>query len=641
MPGTNILIVEDEHIIARELQTDLEEMGYAVTGIVNSGEKAIQHALEKKPDLVLMDIHLRTEMNGIEAASQIFTRFKIPVIFVSAFTDDTLIRRAKKVGSFGYLVKPYEGRELYACIEMAVYKAQTEKKLEVTEKYSRAIFEQSPLSIQVFDKNGLTLNVNRAWSQLWQSPPEECIGKYNVLQDEEARKTGLSDFISAALDGETDFLLEFEYDSAIKGEDGGRRFLKCVIFPVKDVNDRVHKVVLMHEDITAQKQAEKDRLNLERQTQRTQKMETVATLAGGIAHQFNNALFVITGNIELMEEDNLFDEKTAEKLRIMKGSAGRMVHLTRQLLAYSGGGKYRTQTVLLNALVKKTLPLVKYTLDSTVNADTDNYDRLYVEVYPAQIQLALSAVLTNASEAMLRGKRSYIRVDCRKVTLTEKDTGDFPGLRLGDYACLTITDDGRGMGEKTRAKIFEPFFTTKFQGRGLGMAAVHGIINNHSGQITVASDLGHGTTVKIYLPTVATPAPKQAPPTLESLKGKGTILVIEDDETVMAVNRAMLTSMGYRVLKAKTGQEAIDIVNTFDGHIDLATLDFLLPDITGDELHSLLMEARPDLKVLVISGFAIDGPVKQIMDAGAQGFIQKPISRVKLAERLKLILNDK
>ncbi len=197
------------------------------------------------------------------------------------------------------------------------------------------------------------------------------------------------------------------------------------------------------------------------------------------------------------------------------------------------------------------------------------------------------------------------------------------------------------MGEKTRAKIFEPFFTTKFQGRGLGMAAVHGIINNHSGQITVASDLGHGTTVKIYLPTVATPAPKQAPPTLESLKGKGTILVIEDDETVMAVNRAMLTSMGYRVLKAKTGQEAIDIVNTFDGHIDLATLDFLLPDITGDELHSLLMEARPDLKVLVISGFAIDGPVKQIMDAGAQGFIQKPISRVKLAERLKLILNDK
>jgi CheY-like chemotaxis protein len=512
MPGANILIVEDEHIIARELQTDLEEMGYAVTGIVNSGEKAIQHALEKKPDLVLMDIHLRTEMNGIEAASQIFTRFKIPVIFVSAFTDDTLIQRAKKVGSFGYLVKPYAKRELYACIEMAVYKAQ----------------------------------------------------------------------------------------------------------------------------------AEKDRLNLERQAQRAQKMETVATLAGGIAHQFNNALFVITGNIELMEEDNLFDEKTAEKLRIMKDSAGRMVHLTRQLLAYSGGGKYQMRTVLLNALVKKTLPLVKYTLDSTVNADTDNYDRLHVEVYPAQIQLALSAVLTNASEAMLKGKRGHIRVDCRKVTLTEKDAGDFPGLCLGDYACLTITDDGCGMGEKTRAKIFEPFFTTKFQGRGMGMAAVHGIINNHSGRITVASDLGHhGTTVKIYLPTVAMPAPKQAPPALESLKGRGTILVIEDEKIVMAVNLAMLTSLGYRVLKAKTGQEAIDIAKTFDGRIDLATLDFILPDITGDELYPLLMEARPDLKVLVISGFAIDGPVKKIMGAGAQGFIQKPISRVKLAEHLKLILNDK
>ncbi|MDM8543650.1 response regulator [Desulfococcaceae bacterium HSG9] len=639
MPGVNILIVEDERIIARELQTDLEEMGYAVTGIVNSGEKAIQHALEKKPDLVLMDIRLRTEMDGIEAASQIFTRFKIPVIFISAFTDDTLIQRAKNVGSFGYLVKPYEKRELYACIEMAVYKARMEKKLEETEKYSRAIFEQSPLSIQVFDKNGLTINVNRAWSELWQQSPDEVIGKYNILEGE-ARKTELSDFITAVLDGESDFSPVFEYESGIKGEDGNQRFLKCVIFPVKDVDHKVHKAVLMHEDITAQKQAEKDRLNLERQTQRAQKMETVATLAGGIAHQFNNALFVITGNIELMEEDNPFDDNTAEKLRIIKDSADRMAHLTRQLLAYSGGGKYRTQIMSLSTLLKEAMPLVKYSLDSTVSADTDNCVKLHLEVYPTQIQLALSAVLTNASEAMRRGEKGHIRVDCRKFTLTEKDAGDFPNLRLGDYACLTITDDGRGMDEKTRVRVFEPFFTTKFQGRGLGMAAVHGIINNHDGQITVASESGQGTTVKIYLPTVAPPAPKQAPPSLESLKGRGTILVIEDEEIVMAVNRVMLENLGYRVLEANTGLEAIDIVKTFDGRIDLVLLDFLLPDINGDEVYPLLMEARPDLKVLVISGFAIDGPVKKILEAGAQGFIQKPSSKAKLAERLKRILKN-
>ena len=641
MSGTKILIVEDEHIIARELETDLEEMGYAVTGIVNSGEKAIQHALEKKPDLVLMDIQLRTEMNGIEAASQIFTRFKIPIVFVSAFADDALIRRAKKVGSFGYLVKPYAKRELYACIEMAVYKAQTEKRLEETEKYSHAIFEQSPLSLQVFDKNGLTLNVNRAWSELWQQSPDAVIGKYNILEDEKARKTGLSDFVTAALEGESDFLLEFEYDSAIKVEGGGQRLLKCIIFPVKDVNDKVLKAVLMHEDITAQKQAEKDRLNFERQTQRAQRMESVATLAGGVAHQFNNALFVITGNIELLEEDNLSDEKTADKLRIMKDASGRMVHLTRQLLAYSGGGKYRTQKVSLKTLIQDTLPLVKYSLDSMINTDTANCDRLHVEVYPTQIQLALSAVLTNASEAMRKGERGHIRVDCRKFTLMEKDAGDFPGLRLGDYACLRITDDGRGMDEKTRAKIFEPFFTTKFQGRGLGMAAVHGIINNHGGHITVASDLEYGTTVTIYLPTVVTPSPKQAQPTLESLKGKGTILLIEDEEAIMLLNRAILESLGYRVLNAQTGQEAIDIAKTFDGDIDLAMLDFLLPDINGDEVYPLLMEARPDLKVLVVSGFAIDEPIKKILDAGAQGFMQKPFSIVKLTEQLKLILEDK
>jgi len=637
MPDANILIVEDERIIARELKTDLEEMGYTVTGMVNSGEKAIQHVQEINPDLVLMDIRLRSKMDGIETASQIFTRFKTPVIFISAFTDDTLIGRAKKVGSFGYLVKPYEKRELYACIEMAVYKAQTEKKIEVTEKYSRAIFEQSPLSIQVFDKNGLTLNVNRAWSELWQRPPDAVIGKYNILEDEEARKTGLSDLIAAAFDGGTDFIPEFRYDSTPKGDAGDPRFIKCLVFPVKDVNDRVHKVVLMHEDVTLHKQAETDRYNLEKQTQRAQRMETVATLAGGIAHQFENALFAITGSIELLEPDYTFDDKTAEHLRRMKDSANRMANLTRQLLAYAGGGNFRTQTVSLNAFLKETLPLVKYTLDSPVYTDSNNCARLYVTIDPTQIQMVLSAVLTNASEA-IEGNEGRIQVDCRKFVLTDKNAGDFPGLELGDYACLTITDDGRGMDEKTRAHIFEPFFTTNFQGRGMGMAAVYGIIKNHGGRITIASESGRGTTVNIYLPTVVTPAPKQASPKPESLKSLGTILVIEDEEPVMFVNRAILESLGCRVMEAQTGQEAIDIVKTFDGDIDLAMLDFLLPDINGDEVYPLLMEARPDLKVIVVSSFAIDEPIRKIMDAGAQGFIQKPFSISKLAKQLKLIL---
>ncbi len=407
--------------------------------------------------------------------------------------------------------------------------------------------------------------------------------------------------------------------------------------------NRVVKVYGAVRDITKRKIAEKEKEKLQSQLYQTRKFEAIGTLAGGIAHQFNNALYAITGNIDLLEGTFPGNGKIAAYAEGMKASAHRMARLTAKLLAYARGGKYKVKTVLFCDFVKEAMPLVTPALDCALDLKTASTgDMLSVNVDPTQMQMVLSVVLTNASEAMA-GRSWPINVACRHVAITDENIKDFPKRKPGNYACLTIADSGRGMDEDTRKRIFEPFFTTKFEGRGLGMAAAYGIVRNHDGWISVDSEPDKGTVVKIYLPATETPVKNdvQPEPSAQWIKGTGTILVIDDDADVMKVNRAMLEWLGYRVLEAGTGKKAIDVVNTFDGEIDLAMLDILLPDMMGNAIYPFLKKARPDLKVLVFSGYSIDGPAREILNAGAEDFIQKPFTMADISEKLKKILTGK
>jgi len=253
--------------------------------------------------------------------------------------------------------------------------------------------------------------------------------------------------------------------------------------------------------------------------------------------------------------------------------------------------------------------------------------------------MVLSAILANSNEAI--EDKGFIRITGENKDVDENFTNQHPGLKPGYYVCVTIEDDGKGMDKETRAGIFEPFFTTKFQGRGMGMAAVYGIVRNHDGWIYVESEWGKGTTVQIYLPAIEIEVEEPKKAKAEVVTGSGTILMIEDEDVVIEVTQAMLEMLGYLVMVAKTGKDAIHIAETFDGQIDLTLLDIKLPDMEGGKVYPLIMEARPNLKVIVFSGYSIDGPARKILDAGAQDFIQKPFSLATLSEKLKEVLEGK
>jgi PAS domain S-box-containing protein len=415
------------------------------------------------------------------------------------------------------------------------------------------------------------------------------------------------------------------------------RWLLVVADPLISGNGKLLGAVHIVRDITSRKRQEEDSQKLKDQLQQIRRREATANMAGGMAHQFNNALSVITGNIGLLKMAFPDDETVNGHLEQMMGSVNRMTRLTDQLLAYGRGGKYQSASISLSYFVKSTLSMLSHTLKPSIKLETDLPDYIFkIRGDLTQMQMVLSEILSNASEAI--GEGGHIFVACSNEEIPEHKAAKSSVLKPGLYACLTVEDDGAGMNERTRRHIFEPFFTTKFQGRGLGMAAVYGIVKNHDGLISVGSELGKGTTVRIYLPAIDVEEKRSKMSKSKMHNGNGTILLIEDEEIVRDVSREILEKMGYRVLEAENGKRAIDIARTFYEDIDLAILDILLPDMGGEAIYPLLMEARPNLKVIVYSGYALDEKAKQILDLGAQGFIQKPFSIDTLSEALNGLL---
>ena len=382
-----------------------------------------------------------------------------------------------------------------------------------------------------------------------------------------------------------------------------------------------------------------ERKHMEAQILQAQKMEAIGTLAGGIAHDFNNLLMVIQGNASLMLLDVDPSHPHYEMLSSIVKQVQSGSRLTNQLLGYARKGKYDVRPFQLNQLVEETSTTFGRTRkEITIHRELAD-DLFPIEGDIGQIEQILMNLLVNAADAMPAGGDIFLRT----INIPHGDMkGKLYNPKPGDYILLTVADTGIGMDPKTVQHIFEPFFTTKELGRGtgLGLASVYGIVKGHGGYIDVESEKGQGTTFKIYLPASKEEVYNAIELPDNISKGTGTILLVDDEEAVLEVGEKLLKVMGYHVLTAREGREAIDVYKKHRETVDLVLLDIIMPNMKGGEVFDCLKEINPDIKVLLLSGYSIDGEAAKILERGGKGFIQKPFDMERLSETIRAILRN-
>ena len=398
-------------------------------------------------------------------------------------------------------------------------------------------------------------------------------------------------------------------------------------------------VLALARDVTLRIKLEKERLEAEAQFHKAQRMESVGTLAGGIAHEFNNLLMAIQGNATLIMATLDQDSPNRKKIATIDQCVQRGQELTHQLLGFARGGKYEIRALNINHLLTRIVDMFGRTRkEITLHTDFQQ-DVWSLEADESQMEQVLLNILVNAGQAMPAG--GEISLATQNVSLTAKDVQAYD-LKPGSYVKITIRDSGIGMDKTTREKIFDPFFTTKEvgQGSGLGLASAYGIITNHKGIIQVASNVGQGSIFTIFLPISPKPVKVETPVSPQHLQEKETILLVDDEEMVLDVGHQLLERLGYTVFSAANGEEALQRVQSDGGSIDLAIIDMIMPDMGGSELFDRLKRLNPSLKTILSSGYSINGQASEILRRGCDGFIQKPFTIDMLSQKIRSVLEQ-
>ncbi|MFP4347529.1 MAG: response regulator [Desulfococcaceae bacterium] len=640
-----IMIVEDETLLAADLAESLRSLGYTVTSRIGSGEEALESIDAASPDLVLMDIQLAGELDGIETAGKIRRLRNTPVVFMSAFSDESFLSRAKDIQPYGYLVKPVAPRELHTTISMALHKAKMEKALRKSEHHFRTVAEST------YD-----------W-ETWRGPD----GRYLYLSPSCERITGYSPndfydnpfFIEEIVhpeDHETvsRHIREGEKPGPvghvrfrIRHRDGTLRWISHYCHAVYDAQGEYLGRRSSNRDTTMERRLEQELL-------RGAKLESVSTLVGGIAHDYNNLITIIMGNIDLARM--LADPNDAAQAALSEAeeAALRARELTRQLVTFSNN----------IPSIKKTgsiLPVIQEATDLLVSGDANEFrlnmaDSLWpVEIDSNQIEKALKNVIINARESMTEGGVITIRAENLDL-VSREGVQDLP-LSEGKYVKISVRDQGKGIPEEHLPRIFDPYFSTKERGTqkgmGLGLAVTFAILKRHGGLITVSSTPGAGTTFYLYIPAVT---PKPAAGTAaatdqlrefeshwrSSEKGKGKILIMDDEEMIRTLLIKMVERFGYQGESVRDGDSALErftAAKQAGAPFDLVILNLIIPGgIGGRDTISLLKSVDPGVKAIASSGYPNDPVMKNCRLFGFDAAILKPYHMEELKSLLTRLI---
>jgi len=504
MEKKQILVVEDERIVGEDIKLRLQKLGYAVPGIAYSGEEAIKKAEKMEPDLVLSDIVLEGEMDGIEAAAVIRSRFDIPVVYLTAFADKKMLERAKVTEAFGYIIKPFEDRELNSIIEIALYKHKMEKKLKEREEWLFTTLKSIGDAVIATDMKGCVTFMNPVAQALTGWKQEEAEGKplgdvFKIINEETGKPE--EDPIRKVL--RKGDMVGLANQTVLIAKDGRRVPIDDSCSPIKDKNGNISGVVLAFQDITERKKTmdelKKTCADLKKAQQeliQSEKLAALGRFSSGIAHEIKNPLGIILGGSEFLEiklSQASTDIKTA--IKKIKESTFRANNIVQDLLKFARPSELKTEKVKPGDLIEETLSLLKYRMPlSNMKIETHlAKEKLYIEVDKNQIQQVFFNLLINAIDAMPKG--GTITIKTYRMAMPESS----PDKSL---CAIEFNDTGEGITKENLERLFEPFFTTKRdkKGTGLGLSMSKMIVNNHKGDLEIDSIPGKGTTAKVVLP---------------------------------------------------------------------------------------------------------------------------------------------
>ncbi len=638
----HILHLEDDPNDAALVRSTLEAEGIACATTCVENREDFMAALQRGGiDLVLSDCTL-PGFDGISALKIMHAKWpSIPLIIVSGTLGEERAIDSLKNGATDYVLKDHLGR-LAAAVRRAMQEVEeragtrrTQEALQETQQRLKIIFHQSPLGIALVRADGRPILTNAALQKMLGYTGEElnrmAFQEFTHPDDCARDINHYSLLIQGVL---KDYQLEKRYIR----KDGQVVWTRISASVARDAEGRAHFAIKMVEDIT-------ERRNLEAKFIEAQKMEVIGQLASGVAHDFNNILAVIMGYSELTMQKLNSDPELASYLETIRSAAERATGLTRQLLIFSRKQTVQPTILDLNEVVKDLEKMLRRLIDENIELTLVLGEKIgHVKADSGYLGQVLMNLVVNARDAMPNGGK--LTIATHNASLEENYAQTPPGVKPGDYVMFSVSDTGTGMTEEVKARLFEAFFTTKPKGKGtgLGLATCKTIVQQTGGYIDLCSELGKGTTFKVYLPLVDLPldvAPR-ASQTGPLPRGNETVLVVEDDPAVRHLARNVLQAQGYTVLSAANGQDGLHTARDHHGPpIRLVLTDVIMPLMGGKVMAEWLKTADSNLKILFTSGYT-DGAIDRhgVLEAGVE-FLPKPYSPATLAHKVREMLDSK
>ncbi|HEV8304399.1 MAG TPA: response regulator [Gemmatimonadales bacterium] len=635
-----VLLLEDRDsdaaLAARELKrAELE----CETRLVQTEEAFRRELRAFTPDIVLADYSI-PGFGGMAALEILQQESPLtPLIIVTGTLDEETAAECIKAGAADYVLKTHLAR-LGPAVRGALAmgrsreeKTAAEAALRASEQRFRALVEHSWDAIALFAADGTILYGSPATSRILGYELPAFVGRnaFELIHPDD-REAVVARLTEAMMHPR----VRVDVSARVLHRDGSWRYLEGIFTNLLD-DPSVGAIVNNYRDVS-------ERRSLQEQIIQAQKMEAVGRLAGGVAHDFNNILTAIGGYTDLLLADLAPDDPRRHDVDEIHRAAERAAALTQQLLAFSRRQVMQPKVLDLNALVLDIEKLLRRLIGEDVLLTSVLEPGLgHVRADPGQLQQVILNLAVNARDAMPEGGR--LTIETHNVELRETYAEEHRAVTPGPYALLAVTDTGAGMTAETQAHLFEPFFTTKGLGKGtgLGLATVYGIIKQTGGHIWVYSELGRGTTFKVYLPRVDEPAePLEAPSTArpQNLRGTERILLVEDESAVRAVTRQLLQRNGYTVIEAPEGGVALTLLKGGQVSVDLLLTDVVMPGMSGRELAERAVTGRPDLRVLFMSGYTDDAVVRHgILEAGLN-YLQKPFHPGALLRKVRDVLDQ-